>query len=148
MFGFEKLDVWQLAIEYSDDVYRTTRTFPSDERLHFEIGVACFQQKKFPDAAGEFSRTIALKSDHVDAHYNLGHALLKLGKKVEARESFAAAIRLQPSHAFARINLADLLLQAGETAAAGEQAEIAVRLAPQERRARELLEKSRRPNKT
>ena len=33
MFGFEKLDVWQLAIEYSDDVYRTTRTFPNDERF-------------------------------------------------------------------------------------------------------------------
>ena len=33
MFGFEKLDVWQLAIEYSDDVYATTRLFPSDERF-------------------------------------------------------------------------------------------------------------------
>jgi len=33
MFGFEKLDVWQLAIEYSDDVYATTRSFPSDERF-------------------------------------------------------------------------------------------------------------------
>ena len=33
MFGFEKLEVWQLAIEYSDDVYVTTRTFPNDERF-------------------------------------------------------------------------------------------------------------------
>ncbi|RLS44099.1 MAG: four helix bundle protein [Planctomycetota bacterium] len=33
MFGFEKLDVWQLAIEYSDDVYATTRSFPSEERF-------------------------------------------------------------------------------------------------------------------
>jgi four helix bundle protein len=33
MFGFEKLDVWQLPIEYSDDVYATTRSFPSDERF-------------------------------------------------------------------------------------------------------------------
>ena len=33
MFGFEKLDVWQLAIEYSDDVYASTRSFPSDERF-------------------------------------------------------------------------------------------------------------------
>ncbi len=123
------------------------KKFPSDERLHFEIGRACFQQQKFPDAAKEFSRTIELKGDHVDAHYNLGHAQLKLGKKVEARESFAAAVRLQPSHAFARINLADLLLQAGATAAAREQLEIAVKLAPQDRRVRELLEKARRPTK-
>jgi four helix bundle protein len=33
MFGFQKLDVWQLAIEYSDDIYATTRSFPSDERF-------------------------------------------------------------------------------------------------------------------
>lgn len=33
MFGFEKLDVWQLAIEYSSDVYATTRSFPNEERF-------------------------------------------------------------------------------------------------------------------
>jgi tetratricopeptide (TPR) repeat protein len=123
------------------------REFPGDERLHFELGLACFQQRKYQDAAQEFSRTIELKSDHVEAHYNLGHALLKLAKREESRAAFAAAVRLQPSHAFARINLADLLWQAGETTAAREQGEIAVRLAPQDRRARELLEKIRGGNR-
>lgn len=33
MFGFEKLEVWQLAIEYSDDIYKVTRSFPNDERF-------------------------------------------------------------------------------------------------------------------
>src|SRR5262245_38527643 len=33
MFGFEKPAVWQLAVEYCDDVYRVTRTFPVDERF-------------------------------------------------------------------------------------------------------------------
>src|SRR6187402_284992 len=33
MFGFEKLDVWQKAIEFADVVYSTTRCFPSDERF-------------------------------------------------------------------------------------------------------------------
>ena len=33
MFGFEKLDVWQLAIEFSDIIYATTRSFPNDERF-------------------------------------------------------------------------------------------------------------------
>src|SRR5262245_48512102 len=32
MFGFEKLDVWQKAIELTDIVYTLTRNFPSDER--------------------------------------------------------------------------------------------------------------------
>ncbi|MBL8851436.1 MAG: four helix bundle protein [Planctomycetaceae bacterium] len=33
MFKFEKLDVWQAAIEYADAVYRCTREFPADERF-------------------------------------------------------------------------------------------------------------------
>jgi len=33
MFGFEKLEVWQRAIEFADVVYATTRGFPSDERF-------------------------------------------------------------------------------------------------------------------
>ncbi len=33
MFGFEKLEVWQKAIELSDAVYAFTRLFPSDERF-------------------------------------------------------------------------------------------------------------------
>jgi len=33
MFRFEKLDVWQKAIEYADVVYAATRDFPSDERF-------------------------------------------------------------------------------------------------------------------
>jgi four helix bundle protein len=32
MFGFEKLDVWQKAIELTDIVYTSTRNFPSEER--------------------------------------------------------------------------------------------------------------------
>ena len=33
MFRFEKLDVWQKAVEYADLVYRLTRSFPADERF-------------------------------------------------------------------------------------------------------------------
>ena len=33
MFKFEKLDVWQKAIEFADLIYATTRTFPADERF-------------------------------------------------------------------------------------------------------------------
>lgn len=33
MFGFEKLDVWQKAVEYADTIYVVTRAFPDDERF-------------------------------------------------------------------------------------------------------------------
>jgi len=33
MFRFEKLSVWQKAIEYADRISEDTRSFPSDERF-------------------------------------------------------------------------------------------------------------------
>ncbi|MBT5020795.1 MAG: four helix bundle protein [Planctomicrobium sp.] len=33
MFGFEKLDVWQVAIQYSGAIYDVTQNFPNDERF-------------------------------------------------------------------------------------------------------------------
>jgi four helix bundle protein len=33
MFNFEKLDVWQKAIDFADLVYSSTQAFPTDERF-------------------------------------------------------------------------------------------------------------------
>jgi four helix bundle protein len=33
MFGFERLDVWQRAVLFSNHVYTATRNFPVDERF-------------------------------------------------------------------------------------------------------------------
>jgi four helix bundle protein len=33
MFNFEKLEVWQKAIDFADLIYSETRTFPSEERF-------------------------------------------------------------------------------------------------------------------
>lgn len=33
MFNFEKLEVWQKAIDFADTVYTISRSFPSDERF-------------------------------------------------------------------------------------------------------------------
>ena len=33
MFNFEKLDVWNEAIEFADFVYSVTRSFPDEERF-------------------------------------------------------------------------------------------------------------------
>ncbi len=33
MFNFEKLDVWQKAIDFADLVYKLTRQFPDEERF-------------------------------------------------------------------------------------------------------------------
>ena len=33
MFNFEKLEVWQEAIDFADTIYTLTRTFPENERF-------------------------------------------------------------------------------------------------------------------
>jgi four helix bundle protein len=33
MFNFEKLDVWQEAIQFADLIYEITNAFPGDERF-------------------------------------------------------------------------------------------------------------------
>jgi four helix bundle protein len=33
MFNFEKLDVWQKAIDFADFIYSETRSFPNEERF-------------------------------------------------------------------------------------------------------------------
>ena len=33
MFGFERLQVWQKAVEYAGTIYDVTRTFPEEERF-------------------------------------------------------------------------------------------------------------------
>jgi four helix bundle protein len=33
MFKFEKLDVWQKAVEYAELIYEVTRTFPAEEKF-------------------------------------------------------------------------------------------------------------------
>jgi four helix bundle protein len=33
MFRFEKLDVWQRAVEHAGQIYAVTRSFPSDEQF-------------------------------------------------------------------------------------------------------------------
>jgi four helix bundle protein len=33
MFNFEKLEVWQKAIDFADIIYSETRSFPSEERF-------------------------------------------------------------------------------------------------------------------
>jgi tetratricopeptide (TPR) repeat protein len=112
---------------------------PNDERLHFQLGVACFQLGNYPDAAAEFRRVVELKPDFVDAWYNLGLALLKLDRPSDARVAFAATVRLRPSRFLARIKLAELLLADGKREEAKEHLEAALKLAPEERQARELL---------
>lgn len=58
-FGFEKLEAWRLAIEYSNDIYRVTRAFPTDERFGLTSQVrrsAVSVAANVAEGSGRFSR--------------------------------------------------------------------------------------------
>jgi tetratricopeptide (TPR) repeat protein len=126
-----------------DLIREQLRLHPDHERFHFQLGVACFQQERYEEAAREFRRVSELKPDHSDAQYNLGHALLKLNRPAEAKAAFTAAVRLRPGYAFARINLAELLLEEGKTDEAREHLQAALQIAPGDSRAQQLLERAK-----
>lgn len=121
------------------------RLYPDHERFRFQLGIACFQQQRYEEAAQEFRRVSELKPDHSDAQYNLGHALLKLNRPKEAKDAFAAAVRLRPGYAFARVNLAELLLDEGRADEAREHLGVALQINPDDARARQLLKRTKTP---
>lgn len=120
---------------------------PNDERFHFLVGVACFNQDKYAEAEAEFRRAIELKPDYSQAWYNLGLTLLKLDQQGGARDAFAAVVRLSPSQVLARINLAELLLEEGKQEQAREHLEAALQLAPDDQYALRLLAKAKAQGK-
>ena len=60
MFNFEKLDVWQKAIDFADLVYNHTRNFPSDERFGLTIQMrraAVFVSSNIAEGTSRLSQT-------------------------------------------------------------------------------------------
>jgi tetratricopeptide (TPR) repeat protein len=113
---------------------------PRDERLYYQLGVACRHQQKYPEAEAAFRRVLEFKPDHSAALHDLGLTLLKLGKTHDAGDTFAAIVRLNPSDVSARIKYAELLLEDGKQNEAREHLKAALQVEPQQPRARDLLE--------
>jgi four helix bundle protein len=57
MFNFEKLEVWQKAIDFADLIYSETRSFPSDERFGLTNQLRCAAVSISSDIAEGSSRS-------------------------------------------------------------------------------------------
>jgi tetratricopeptide (TPR) repeat protein len=118
---------------------RQLQDSPNDERLHYLLGVACYQLEKYAETEASFGRVVELKPDYGYAWHNRGLALIALGKTAKAREAFAAAVHLNPTEVASRLKLAELLLAEGKRDEAREHLKVAIKLAPESPEARELL---------
>jgi tetratricopeptide (TPR) repeat protein len=96
---------------------------------YLDRGVEFARDGKFPEAAAEFLRAIALDPKLAEAHYLLGLVRQSWGKWADAGESYRQALRLNPRYAEAQLGLAAVLTRQADDDASREAAAGACRKA-------------------
>ena len=66
---------------------------------YYELGAFFFRQRRYADAAAEFSRVLELTPDNALAHATLGGMMQLLGDDGNAERHLKTSIELQPSYA-------------------------------------------------
>ena len=62
---------------------------PQDARVYYQLGELFRLQKKFPDAAEQFQKSITLDPNYPEPLYKLGQVYQRMGKQDEAKTAFA-----------------------------------------------------------
>ena len=65
MFRFEKLSVWQKAVDFADRVYLVTKTFPADERF----GLTSQMRRAAVSVSSNVAEGSGRSSDKDNAHF-------------------------------------------------------------------------------
>ncbi|HEY4354922.1 MAG TPA: tetratricopeptide repeat protein [Acidobacteriaceae bacterium] len=71
------------------DLQVVLQKFPRSRDAHRELGFTFYQQRKFPQALGEYEALQAIDPDDLAAHYNLSILYRRLGNKERAAEESA-----------------------------------------------------------
>jgi Flp pilus assembly protein TadD len=95
------------------------------------LGVCYAQMGRIDEAAAEFSRVAALKTDDFMPHYNLGCALVSLGRAREGEQALKRAAHLDPSDPAVWFRLATLCKEEKRTEEAVSHLRRTVELRPQ-----------------
>jgi tetratricopeptide (TPR) repeat protein len=103
---------------------------PGDfDALHM-LGVACAQQRKFPEAERLMRRALAIRPDSPEALVNLGRLLIDLDRPRDAGASLGRAVALRPQDAEAHYNLGIAQRRMRQLAEAAASFETVLRLQP------------------
>ncbi len=97
--------VWTRIPDWRDNetLFReTVETSPSSARSHFLLGAELLEQKRFPEAAGWFTKGLEIYPAHFGARMSLGEALLAAGDADGAGRVFEKALEVQPASLDAR----------------------------------------------
>ncbi|MEQ1515522.1 MAG: tetratricopeptide repeat protein [Usitatibacteraceae bacterium] len=85
-----------------------------NNRVHFALGVTCYQQDRFADAERYLSESIARSPDFLPAYNNLALVRKAMGEPQRGVEVLQRALALAPAYVDARYNLALIFEETGE----------------------------------
>ena len=80
---------------------------PDKEELHYNIGNALHQEKKYEDAYGEYEKSLDTKDAELQSktYYNMGNTHYRMGKLLEAIEDYKRALDINPEDEDAKYNI-------------------------------------------
>ncbi|MHB8654510.1 MAG: tetratricopeptide repeat protein [Terriglobia bacterium] len=86
----------QVNFEQIESLLKRSMTLdPKYPDAYLQLGILYSEQKKYPEAIGEYRRAIALQPGLVDAHYRLAQAYTRTGEHDKARAEFEIHDRLR-----------------------------------------------------
>jgi serine/threonine-protein kinase len=103
---------------------------PRSATVHYNLGIALYNQRKLPEAVAEYKEALRLRPDDARAHNNLGLALQAQGKLPEAVAEYREALRLRPDNPGTHTNLGSALQAQGKLPEALAEHREALRLQP------------------
>ena len=113
-----------------------TQMSPEEKKaIHFERGMAYFEEEKYPEAIIEFKNVIQIDPRETKAHYQLALSYLKVGGLTDMQSAFGEltkTVDLDPTNQDAQLKLGEFYLLGRKPAEAREKADIVLASSPQD----------------
>jgi len=94
-------------------------------------GLQLYREKRYDDAAAQFTEALKLRPDFAQAANNLGFVYYRQQRYAEAARWLENTLKIDPSRAVAHLNLGDAYFHAGDTARAKQAYTTYLALQPQ-----------------
>ncbi|MCX7925805.1 MAG: tetratricopeptide repeat protein [Fimbriimonadales bacterium] len=106
---------WGVAIEKFQQALKTR---PNDFRIHYNLGIAAYQLRRYDEAEKHFKRTVELKPDYTTGWKSLGMTYEARGLPEHAIRAYSESLKREPDDLPTRLKRAYLYQRAGNLDAA------------------------------
>ena len=130
-----------VGVRSPDPLADELKEFVQGERLHLIRGRLAVEARRYPEAADEFRKAIAVNPQSITGRVNLGAVLTQLGDSRGAIQEFEAVLRLAPENPTAHYNLAVLFAGENRRGEAIDHLKSVLKTNPNDAAARRLLDR-------